>query len=99
MILSSYILFLFQALQLPEKVPAFGNIKQLVLSVCPFQDEDKLCWISYILKAFPLLNKLQLNVSNYIYFLTKLENDLLGLSGSLAYEFGLQITCPHKNLT
>ncbi|XP_059637040.1 F-box/LRR-repeat protein At3g26922-like [Cornus florida] len=52
-----------KTLPLPEDVPTtFTNIKQLVLSVYPFDDEDKLCWISYILKAFPLLQKLQLNL-------------------------------------
>ncbi|GFZ09133.1 hypothetical protein Acr_20g0009410 [Actinidia rufa] len=49
-------------LKLPETVPTFTNIKQLVLTIFPFDDEDKLCWISYVLKAFPLLQKLQLNL-------------------------------------
>ncbi|KAK2969680.1 hypothetical protein RJ640_025857, partial [Escallonia rubra] len=49
-------------LNLPENVPAFASIKQLVLTVFPFNDDDKLHWISYILKAFPFLQKLQLNL-------------------------------------
>lgn len=58
----TYILIL-QAFQLPEGVPTFINIRYLVLTVFPFLDEDKLGWITYILKSAPLLKNLQLNVS------------------------------------
>lgn len=49
------------AFQLPEGVPTFINIRYLVLTVFPFLDEDKLGWITYILKSAPLLKNLQLN--------------------------------------
>ncbi|KAL1807498.1 hypothetical protein ACET3Z_024488 [Daucus carota] len=49
------------AFQLPEGVPTFINIKHLVLTVFPFLDEDKLGWITFILKAAPFLKNLQLN--------------------------------------
>ncbi|XP_057958920.1 F-box/FBD/LRR-repeat protein At1g13570-like [Malania oleifera] len=51
-----------KALKLPENVVAITNVRRLMLTVFPFDDEDELCWISYILKAFPLLQKLQLNL-------------------------------------
>lgn len=58
-----FFFFLFQKLQLPENGPTFTNIKQFELTVFPFDDDDDLSWIGYILKAFPLLQKLELNVS------------------------------------
>lgn len=54
---------LFQTLKLPENGPIFSNIKQFELTVFPFDDNDNFSWIGYILKAFPLLQKLELNVS------------------------------------
>lgn len=60
------IFFEFQTLKLQENGRIFTNVKQLALTIYPFDDEDKLCWISYILKAFPLLQKLQLNVSTHL---------------------------------
>ncbi|KAK3008815.1 hypothetical protein RJ639_013661, partial [Escallonia herrerae] len=61
-VILTFIFSLLQSLNLPENVPAFASIKQLVLTVFPFNDDDKLRWISYILKAFPFLQKLQLNL-------------------------------------
>ncbi|KAA8528152.1 hypothetical protein F0562_035597 [Nyssa sinensis] len=74
-------------LKLPEDVPTFTNIKQLVLTVYPFDDEDKLYWISYILKAFPLLHKLQLNLfcPSFIKQQKEIERILP--------------ECPHRHLT
>ncbi|XP_017218337.1 uncharacterized protein LOC108195853 [Daucus carota subsp. sativus] len=46
---------------LPEGVTSLINIKHLVLTVLPFQDKDMLSWLTYILKAAPLLTNLQLN--------------------------------------
>lgn len=55
-------------LELPETVPTFTNIRELALTIFPFDDEDKLCWSNYVLKNFPLLHKLQLNLfcANFI---------------------------------
>lgn len=74
-------------LNLPEEVPIYTNIKQLVLSVFPFEDEDELCWITYVLRAFPLLQKLQLNVfsPNFIKQSREIDRHLP--------------ECPHRNLT
>ncbi|XP_058203495.1 F-box/LRR-repeat protein 25-like isoform X2 [Rhododendron vialii] len=53
-----------KVVKLPETVPTtFTNIRELVLTIFPFDDEDKLCWSNYILKNFPVLYKLQLNMS------------------------------------
>ncbi|KAK1380455.1 F-box domain-containing protein [Heracleum sosnowskyi] len=46
----------------PGVIPTLTNIVNLVLTGCPRYDEYKLCWINCILKAFPFLNKLQLNL-------------------------------------
>lgn len=37
-------------------------MKELILAIYPFDDEDNLSWIAYILRAFPLLQRLQLNL-------------------------------------
>ncbi|KAM7463218.1 hypothetical protein LguiA_031339 [Lonicera macranthoides] len=81
-----FTLYLFQTLELPEEVPKFTNIKQLVLTVFPFDDEDELYWISYILKAFPLLHKLQLNLfcPSFIKKSRDVDRNLT--------------ECPHRNL-
>ncbi|KAK9288063.1 hypothetical protein L1049_016509 [Liquidambar formosana] len=60
-------ILVMKTLKLPENGPTFANIKQLMVTVYPFHDEDQLCWISYILKAFPLLQKLQLNLFSPIF--------------------------------
>ncbi|KAI8009827.1 F-box/LRR-repeat protein [Camellia lanceoleosa] len=75
-------------LNLPEIGPTFTNIKQFVLTVFPFDDEDKLCWISYVLKAFPLLQKLQLNLFCPSFITTQPKE----------IERVLPV-CPHKHLT
>ncbi|KAL7252316.1 hypothetical protein ACSBR1_014040 [Camellia fascicularis] len=75
-------------LNLPETGPTFTNIKQFVLTVFPFDDEDKLCWISYVLKAFPLLQKLQLNLFCPSFITTQPKE----------IERVLPV-CPHKHLT
>lgn len=54
-------------LKLPEIVHTSPNLKCLVLSIFPFDDEDKLYWLSYIFEAFPLLQKLQLNVRRFLF--------------------------------
>ncbi|KAL6535910.1 hypothetical protein OROHE_012754 [Orobanche hederae] len=57
------------ALLQPGVVPTLTNIVNLVLTACPCYDEYNLCWINCIMKAFPLLNKLELNqlfISNSI---------------------------------
>lgn len=56
-------------MRLPKGVFIFTNMKYLVLTVHPFDGEDGLDWISYILKAFPFLNKLQVDVSINIVYL------------------------------
>ncbi|KAG5563036.1 hypothetical protein RHGRI_005696 [Rhododendron griersonianum] len=75
-------------LKLPETVPTtFTNIRELVLTIFPFDDEDKLCWSNYILKNFPLLYKLQLNLfcANFIKQPKKIKRVLHN--------------CPHYHLT
>ncbi|WOH13135.1 hypothetical protein DCAR_0832644 [Daucus carota subsp. sativus] len=52
-----------QVLPLPKGVFTFTNIKYLVLKLNPCDGEDELDWIRYILKAFPFLNRLQLDFS------------------------------------
>ncbi|KAI8569282.1 hypothetical protein RHMOL_Rhmol02G0266800 [Rhododendron molle] len=77
-----------KVLKLPETVPTtFTNIRELVLTIFPFDDEDKLCWSNYILKNFPLLYKLQLNLfcANFIKQPNKIERVLQN--------------CPHNQLT
>lgn len=90
-----FTLSLFQTLELPEEVPKFTNIKQLVLTVFPFDDEDELYWISYILKAFPLLHKLQLNVSKCFRYGKILEciskSEILSFKSFFCF---LQLFCP-----
>lgn len=49
---------LYQGTMLPEEVSALSNIKYLVLNVSRCYSDDELHWLGYILKAFPLLNKL-----------------------------------------
>ncbi|KAK3189080.1 hypothetical protein Dsin_028641 [Dipteronia sinensis] len=49
-------------LKLPDNGPAFIDVKELILSIYPFHDEDRLSWIAYILRTFPWLHKLQLNL-------------------------------------
>ncbi|KAF8392744.1 hypothetical protein HHK36_023093 [Tetracentron sinense] len=73
-------------LKLPENIPTTTNLKKLVLTVYPFQDEDNLQWISFILKAFPLLQKLQLNLFSPNYIKERKEIQRLLLE------------CPHKHL-
>ncbi|KDO57424.1 hypothetical protein CISIN_1g047944mg [Citrus sinensis] len=51
-----------KALELPDNGPVFTNVKELILAIYPFDDEDNLSWIAYILRAFPLLQRLQLNL-------------------------------------
>lgn len=65
---ASIIRFEFQALELPDNGPVFTNVKQLFMTIYPFVDEDKLSWIAYILRTFPELQKLQLNVSYGLHF-------------------------------
>lgn len=62
----SFLFFLLQKLELPQIGPKFNNIKQLEITVFPFDDDDNFGWIGYVMKAFPLLQKLELNVSNTI---------------------------------
>ncbi|KAL1806797.1 hypothetical protein ACET3Z_029865 [Daucus carota] len=52
-----------RVLPLPKGVFTFTNIKYLVLKLYPCDGEDELDWIRYILKAFPFLNRLQLDFS------------------------------------
>lgn len=51
-----------KALELPDNGPVFTNVKELILAIYPFDDEDNLSWIAYIVRAFPLLQRLQLNL-------------------------------------
>ncbi|XP_047319555.1 F-box/FBD/LRR-repeat protein At1g13570-like [Impatiens glandulifera] len=46
----------------PKPVTEFLNIRRLVLPVMPAHSEDILIWARYILKAFPLLQTLELNL-------------------------------------
>lgn len=76
-----------KVLKLPEIIHTSPNLKCLVLSIFPFDDEDKLYWLSYIFEAFPLLQKLQLNLfsPNFIRKQKGIER--------------LLPDCPHKHLT
>ncbi|XP_052206470.1 F-box/FBD/LRR-repeat protein At1g13570-like [Diospyros lotus] len=60
--LNLVLILTMKIIKLPEDAPKFINVKQLVLTIFPFNDDDDLLWISYLLKAFPLLHKLQLNL-------------------------------------
>ncbi|KAL5785751.1 hypothetical protein ACOSQ2_008143 [Xanthoceras sorbifolium] len=74
-------------LELPDSGPAFTNVKELVLSIYPFHDEDRLNWIAYILKAFPSLQKLQLNLFSPSFVKEPKEIERL------------LPECPHQHLT
>ncbi|KAL1806796.1 hypothetical protein DCAR_0832643 [Daucus carota subsp. sativus] len=52
-----------RVLPLPKGVFTFTNIKYLVLKLNPCDGEDELDWIRYILKAFPSLNRLEIDFS------------------------------------
>ncbi|CAI9096888.1 OLC1v1033134C1 [Oldenlandia corymbosa var. corymbosa] len=49
-------------IKFPDKVLEFSSVKELSLTVFPFLDEDEFGWATYVLKAFPLLRNLQLNL-------------------------------------
>ncbi|XP_044498069.1 uncharacterized protein LOC123220114 isoform X2 [Mangifera indica] len=74
-------------LKLPNNELVFTNVKLLILTIYPFQDEDRLIWIAYILRAFPLLQKLELNLftPNFIKQTEMIER--------------LLAECPHEILT
>lgn len=76
-----------KVIKLPKNITAFTNIKKLVITVFPFDDEDRLLWMSYVLKAFPLLSKLQLNLfsPSFIKQSSEVEKVLLP-------------ECPHRHL-
>lgn len=76
-----------KVIKFPEDVIAFTNIKQLVLTIFPFDDDDRLLWISYVLKAFPLLTKLQLNLFSPSFIKQSSEVERVALP-----------ECPHKHL-
>ncbi|XP_047307225.1 uncharacterized protein LOC124910566 [Impatiens glandulifera] len=59
----------------PKPVTAFLNMRRLVLSVIPFHSEDKLIWVRYILKAFPLLQTLELNLDRPFFLRHPIENE------------------------
>ncbi|OVA16634.1 FBD domain [Macleaya cordata] len=60
-----------KTLILPEDAPTFTNVKQLILTIVPLKDDDDFAWMTYLLKAFPLLQKLQLNLFSSSSFSTK----------------------------
>ncbi|XP_047318101.1 uncharacterized protein LOC124921476 [Impatiens glandulifera] len=62
----------------PKPVTEFPNIRQLVLPVIKFHSEDKLIWVRYILKAFPLLQTLELNLDRP-FFLRQPINFKMGI--------------------
>lgn len=57
--------------EIPQSVPLFKNLKELNLEVylsCGLE-EDGLWWVLSILKATPLLQKLELTVSHEILYI------------------------------
>ncbi|KAK2645512.1 hypothetical protein Ddye_020707 [Dipteronia dyeriana] len=83
-------------LKLPDIGPAFTNVKELILSIYPFHDEDRLSWIAYILRTFPWLQKLQLNLFSPS-FIKPPEEIVLNKRNDKKRR--LLPECPHKHLS
>uniref|UniRef100_A0A7N2R9D3 At1g61320/AtMIF1 LRR domain-containing protein n=1 Tax=Quercus lobata TaxID=97700 RepID=A0A7N2R9D3_QUELO len=68
----SLIMYSSTVKEIPQSIPLFKNLKELNMNIWNSScgsEEDELLWVLFILKATPLLQKLELTVSHEILYI------------------------------